>query len=82
MSEWCDSQKNPNSNFCKLLQERINKVNPRRILTVVENKRISKLEAIATKLKRGENVRNRQLQIWLSDDEYAQIEAELPFSNY
>ena len=25
---------------------------------------------------RGENVQNRQLQTWLSDDEYAQIEAE------
>jgi len=34
------------------------------------------LEAIAGKLKRGENVQNRQLQTWLSDDEYAQIEAE------
>ena len=26
------------------------------------------------KLKRGENVRNRQLQTWLSEDEYAELE--------
>ena len=76
MSEWYNSQKKPNSNFQKLLQERIEKTNPRRTLTAEESKRLSKLEAIADKLKRGENVQNRQLQTWLSDDEYAQIAAE------
>jgi hypothetical protein len=76
MSEWYDSQKKPNSNFQKLLQERIEKTNPRRTLTAEESKRLSKLEAIADKLKRGENVQNRQLQTWLSDDEYEQIAAE------
>jgi len=30
VSEWHDSQKKPNSNFLKLLQERIEKSNPRR----------------------------------------------------
>ena len=43
---------------------------------MAEMERLAKLEAIAEKLKRGENVQNRQLQTWLSDDEYAQIEAE------
>jgi len=76
MSEWCDIQKTPNSNFRKLLQERIDKSNPRRKLTAEETKRLAKLEAIAEKLKRGENVQNRQLQTWLSEDEYAQIEVE------
>ena len=71
MSEWFDSQKKPSSNFRKLLKERLDKVNPRRTLTVEEVKRLSKLEVIATKLKRGENVQNRQLQTWLSEDEYA-----------
>jgi hypothetical protein len=66
MSEWYDSQKKPSSNFCQLLQERIEKANPRRELTSEETKRLSKLEAIADKLKRGENVQNRQLQTWLS----------------
>jgi hypothetical protein len=61
MSEWLDNQKNPASNFRKLLQERIEKANPRRELTDEEAKRLSKLKGIADKLRRGENVQNRQL---------------------
>jgi hypothetical protein len=76
MSEWCDNQKKPTSNFRKLLQERIEKANPRRKLNAEEAKRLAKLETIAYKLKRGENVQNRQLQTWLSEDEYAQVEIE------
>jgi len=76
VSEWDNSQKKPSGNFRKLLQERIEKANPRRALTAEEQKRLSKLEAIAHRLKRGENVQNRQLQTWLSDDEYEQIAAE------
>jgi hypothetical protein len=76
MSEWLDNQKKPNSNFHKLLKERIEKANPRRELTIEETKRLRKLEGIADKLRRGENVQNRQLQTWLSENEYAQIEAE------
>jgi hypothetical protein len=56
MSEGYDSQNNPSGNFRKLLQERIEKANPRLTLTVEEAKRLSKLEAMAEKLKRGENV--------------------------
>jgi seryl-tRNA synthetase len=41
-----------------------------------EVKRLSKLEAIADKLKLGENVQNRQLQAWLSEEEYEQLEYE------
>lgn len=74
MSEWYDSQKKPNSNFLKLLQERIEKTNPHRQLAKDETKRLNKLEVIAEKLKRGENVQNRQLQTWLSEDESVQIE--------
>ena len=76
MSEWYDSQKKPNSDFRKLLQERLNKINPRRKLTAEEAKRLAKLEALADKLKHGENVQNRQLQTWLSAHEYEQIAAE------
>ena len=70
------NQKQSSSNFRKLLQERIEKANPRRQLTAEEAKRLAKLEAIADKLRRGENVQNRQLQTWLSEDEYAQLELE------
>ena len=76
MSEWLDNQKKQSSNFRKLLQERIEKANPRRQLTAVETKRLNKLEAIADKLKRGENVQNRQLQTCLSEDECQELEYE------
>ena len=76
MSKWYDSQKKPSSNFRKLLQERIDKTSPRRQLAKDETIKLAKLEEIATKLKRGENVQNRQLQTWLSEDEYAKVDIE------
>ena len=45
----------------KLLQERIKKANTCPSVTAEEQKRLAKLEPIATQLKRGENVQNRQL---------------------
>ena len=68
MSEWLDNQRKRSSYIRKLLQERIEKANPRRELTAEEIKRLNKLEAIADKLTRGENVQNRQLQTWLSEE--------------
>jgi len=56
------------------LKERIEKARSRRILTSEESKRLAKLKAIADKLRRSENVQNRQLQTWLSKEEYAQLE--------
>jgi hypothetical protein len=76
MSEWHHSKNRHNSDFRKLLQERLGKNNPRRKLTAAEERRLSKLEAIVSKLIRGENVQNRQLQTWLSQYEYAQVEIE------
>ena len=76
MSEWYNSQKKPSSNFRKVLQERSDKTNTRRKLAKDETTKLSKLEGIAEKLKRGENVQNRQLQTWLSEDEYAQVDIE------
>ena len=76
MSDRYHSQKSSKSNFRKLLNERLNKTNPRRKLTAEESKRLTKLEAIVSKLKRGEHVQNRQLQTWLSEDEYAQVDIE------
>ena len=74
--KWHESQKKPSSNFRKLLQERIEEGNPRRKPSVEEAKRLNKLKAIADKLTRGENVQNRQLQTWLSENECAQLDAE------
>ena len=76
MSEWYDSQKKLSGKLRKLLQERMEKSNPRRELTAEEAKRLAKLDAIADKLTRVKNVQNRQLQTWLNIDEYEQIAAE------
>ena len=76
MSDWLDNQSKSISNIRQLLQERIDKENPCRKLSAEETKRLAKLEAITEKLKRQENVQNRQLQTWLSEDEYAQLEYE------
>ena len=72
--DWGYCNKKQSINIRKLLQERVEKANPRRELTNEETKRLRKLEGIADKLKRGENVQNRQLQKWLSEEEYAQLE--------
>ena len=76
MSEWLDNQMQSTSSIQKLLQERIDKANARRELTIEEAKRLDKLEVIAEKLRRGENVQNRQLQTWLSEEEYEQLDYE------
>ena len=61
--------KKPSSNCRKLLQERLGKNNPRRKLVKDETTKLAKLEGIAEKLKGRENVQNRQLQTWLTQDE-------------
>jgi hypothetical protein len=76
ISEVQKKQNRQSGDFRKLLKERIEKANPRRELTAEETKRLKKLEGIADKLKRGENVQNRQLQTWLSEEEYEQLEYE------
>jgi N6-adenosine-specific RNA methylase IME4 len=70
------NQKLTRININSFLREQSEKTNPLRELTSEETKRLAKLEVIANKLKRGENVQNRQLKTWLSDDEYAQLEME------
>ena len=75
-SDWFENQKKLSSNIRKLQQEQIEKTNPRRELTAEEAKRLNKLEGIADKLKRGENVQNRQLHMWLWEDKCEQFEYE------
>lgn len=77
MSDWFGSQKDLSSHFRKLLEDRTEQSYPAvKTLNDEQQKRLSKLKGIFDKLKRGENVQNRQLKRWLSEDEYAQIEAE------
>jgi uncharacterized coiled-coil DUF342 family protein len=89
MSEWNDNQNKQINNFRKLLQKRIAKANPRRKLAKDETTKLAKLEGIVEKLKRGENVQNHQLAIWLTEDGYesrnsqnsfTQQHDDLPFS--
>ena len=53
--------KKPSGDFCKLLHEKVEKSNPRKSLTAEESQRLAKLEGIAKRLRRGDNVQNRQL---------------------
>ena len=46
----------------------------RRKLTVKEKKRLEKLEGMLQQLKREENVQNRQLEHWLTENEYKNFE--------
>jgi hypothetical protein len=57
-----------NSRWLNLLRDKTKKGNRRRQLTSEGAKRLANLEVIADKLKREENVQNRQLQTWLSED--------------
>jgi hypothetical protein len=60
----------------KVLKEHTCKENLRWKLTAEETKCHATLELIAAKLTRGENVQNCQLETWLNEGEYSQIEAE------
>ena len=50
MSEWLDNQRQSSNNIRQLLQERIDKADPRRKLTSEEAERLKKLEAIEKEL--------------------------------
>ena len=56
VGEWLDNQNNSSSSLCKSLQERSENASPHRKLITEERKRLNKLDTIAGKLKRGENV--------------------------
>jgi hypothetical protein len=71
VSEWYDKQNQRSSNFRKLLQEQIEKINLHRELTAEEAKCLCKLQPKVEKLKRGEKVQNRKIHLWLSENEYA-----------
>jgi hypothetical protein len=51
-------------------------------LSKTETNRLAKLNTMLDVLIRGENVQNRQLKTWLSEDEYEQIAAEWDTQKY
>lgn len=66
-----------NNNQLKLIRAKLSKSNyPLRTdLTADEQRRVKKLERLFAKLKAGKHVQNRDLQTWLTAEEYAEIEA-------
>ena len=59
ISEWYGNEKKPNSDWRKLLRERLEANAPqRRELTIEEQQRLSKLESIIETLMREENVQS------------------------
>ena len=59
MTESQHMQKDSNNNFRKFLQDRLDKTIPRRKLAKDDTTKLAKLEGIAEKLRRGENVQIR-----------------------
>jgi len=72
MSEWFDNRKKT-TNFRKLVRGRVEEANPRLQLIAEEAKHLAKLKAIAETLKRGKNLQNRQLQMWLSHESASRL---------
>ena len=69
-------QRKPNTKLRDLLKSK--KAKPRKLseLSKTEQNRLAKLNAMLDEFTRGENVQNRQLQTWLSEDDYAQVDIE------
>jgi len=59
MSEWFDSRRKPSSNIRKLLQERIDKANPRRELSAEEAKRLCKEFGFTAGMLKGSLAKGR-----------------------
>ena len=80
MSEWLDLQQNKHD-LLRLhekvtLDEQIARALEEDTLDRDDKKRLAKLGKICAELRRGKNVQNRQLQRWLTADEYEQFEQE------
>ena len=58
------------------IQQQMDKSNPRRLELTKEEQKIDKLNGLLDKLKRGENVQNRHLQTWVTEDECSKIATE------
>ena len=80
MSEWLDLQQNKHDSLRlhekATLDEQIAAALEEDALDTDEKKRLAKLGMICAELRRGKNVQNRQLQRWLTADEYEQFEQE------
>lgn len=76
MNEWQDMQKQPDTKLRDLLKSKKAKTRKLSELSKTEQNRLAKLNLMLDELKRGENVQNRRLSTWLTEDEYAQVDIE------
>ena len=76
MNEWQDMQKQPDTGMRDLLKRK--KAKPRKLseLSKTEQNRLVKLNGTLDELRRGENVQNRRLTTWLTEDEYESFESD------
>ena len=66
MSEWYNNQKKPSSDFRKLLQERIEKANPRRTLTAEDRCAYRAASAVWQTFDTEEQVNKRtEERVWI-----------------
>ena len=66
----------PNTKLRDLLKSKKAKTRKLSELSKTEQNRLAKLIGMLDELIRGKNVQNRQLQTWLSEDEFAQVDIE------
>ena len=71
MSEWQDMQKKPNTKLRDLLKNKKAKTRKLRELSKTEQNRLAKLNGMLDELRLGENVQNRRLGTWLTEEEVA-----------
>ena len=66
----------PNTNLRDLLKNKKAKTRKLSELSKTQQNRLAKLNAMLDELKRGENVQNRQLATWLTEDEHYSFESD------
>ena len=76
MSEWHDVQKELNTKLRDLLKSKKAKTRKLSELSKIEASRLANLNSMLYELRRGENVQNRRLATWLTEDEYESFESD------
>ena len=69
-------QQKPNTKLRDLLKSKQAKTGKPNELSKTETSRLAKLNTMLDELRRGENVQNRRLTTWLTEDEYESFESD------
>ena len=76
MSEWQDMQQKPNTNLRDILKNKKAKIRKLSGISKIEKNRLANLNTMLDELRRGENVQNRRLATWLTEEEYENFESD------